>query len=42
MDNYKIVAVRIIQCLWSEAYSSYVVGSDPEHITFSFKLLLKS
>jgi hypothetical protein len=33
MDNYKIVAVRIIQCLWSEEYSSYVVSSGPENIT---------
>jgi len=30
MDSYKIVEIKIIQCLWSDRYSSYMASSSPE------------
>jgi len=30
MDNYKIVEVKIILCLWSDVDSSYMVSSNPQ------------
>ena len=29
MDNYKVVEVKSIYCLWSDVYSSYVASSNP-------------
>jgi len=30
MDCYKIVEVKIIECLWSDVYRRYMVNSNPE------------
>jgi len=32
IDNYKIVEVNIIYCLWSEVYSSYVWSYNLEFL----------
>jgi hypothetical protein len=31
MDNYKIVEVKIIMCVGSDVYSSYMASSNPEY-----------
>ena len=31
MANYKIVELIIIEYLWSDVYSSYMVSSNPEY-----------
>ena len=31
MDNYKVVEVKVVQCLWSDVYSRYMVSSNLEY-----------
>jgi len=31
MANYKIVAVKVVWCLWNDVHSSYMVSSNPEY-----------